>query len=341
MPQPPPTATLRDSATPPTGSSNVSLAVSFHPRRASTRSRDNTHNPWVAPLPRRIPSFRGGASHGTVPPHGWLDLTAEAHRDHPAVTMPHVDGFRMGDFALPVLTMTHTRAARAPLRDLANDGHRRSVPLCLYYPCADISPPNYASAGRRCELPTPTPATRPISNGTANTSAGRRANCARATAPYTASADMPTCLDIAARPINEPSSTLAPRPAIQSAVKAEADERMSTFSPKPTLSASFSFTPSLTAEATHSQRRPQARGHHSRRPRRPSSSHRRLAADGTSCGVERAPARMDRIAERSDHGRAGSANPAPAPRPPPRHRRRSASDTGTDPKPFSRSTLER
>jgi alpha-L-fucosidase len=93
-------------------------------------------------------------------PDAWLDLAAEAGMKYVCLTTKHHDGFCLWDTKQTRYNTMHTPYGRDVLRMLADACHRRGVPLCLYYSCADWHQPNYPNQGRHHELP-PQPGDRP------------------------------------------------------------------------------------------------------------------------------------------------------------------------------------
>lgn len=86
-------------------------------------------------------------------PDAWLDLAAEAGMQYVCLTTKHHDGFCLWDTKQTDYNAMHTPYGRDVLKMLADACHRRGVPLCLYYSCADWHQPNYPNQGRHHELP--------------------------------------------------------------------------------------------------------------------------------------------------------------------------------------------
>jgi alpha-L-fucosidase len=86
-------------------------------------------------------------------PDAWLDLAAEAGMSYVCLTTKHHDGFCLWDTKHTAYNTMNTPYGKDVLRMLADACHRRGVPLCLYYSCADWHHPNYPNQGRHHELP--------------------------------------------------------------------------------------------------------------------------------------------------------------------------------------------
>ena len=85
----------------------------------------------------------------------WLDLMADAGMQYICLTSKHHDGFCLWDTGHTDFNVMRSPYGRDIIRMLADACHRRSVPLCLYYSCADWNHPSYPNQGRHHELPGP------------------------------------------------------------------------------------------------------------------------------------------------------------------------------------------
>jgi len=90
-------------------------------------------------------------------PDAWLDLMEEAGMEYICLTAKHHDGFCLWDTRQTDYNTMRTPYGRDIVAMLAEAGHRRGVPLCLYYSCVDWHHPNYPNQGRHHELPGPVP----------------------------------------------------------------------------------------------------------------------------------------------------------------------------------------
>jgi alpha-L-fucosidase len=94
-------------------------------------------------------------------PEAWLDLAQEAGMGYVTFTTKHIDGFCMWGTKQTDYNVTRTPYGKDTLAMLAEACHKRKVPLCLYYSCADMHHPNYPNAGRSYELREPEPGDQP------------------------------------------------------------------------------------------------------------------------------------------------------------------------------------
>ncbi|HBQ64120.1 MAG TPA: glycoside hydrolase [Clostridiales bacterium] len=94
-------------------------------------------------------------------PDAWLDLMEEAGMEYITFTTKHVDGFCMWDTKETDFNVMKTPCGKDTLDMLAQACHRRGIPLCLYYSCADMHHPNYPNQGRPYEHLYPQPGDRP------------------------------------------------------------------------------------------------------------------------------------------------------------------------------------
>ncbi len=94
-------------------------------------------------------------------PDEWLDLAERVGMKYVCFTTKHHDGFCLWDTKETDYNTMNTPYGRDVLAMLAEACHRRGVPLCLYYSCADWHHPNYPNQGRHHELPGPLPGDEP------------------------------------------------------------------------------------------------------------------------------------------------------------------------------------
>jgi alpha-L-fucosidase len=94
-------------------------------------------------------------------PDDWLDLAEEAGMEYITFTAKHIDGFCMWDTKETDYNIMHTPYKQDIVGMLAEACHRRNVPLCLYYSCADMHHPNYPNQGRSYEHMAPQPSDQP------------------------------------------------------------------------------------------------------------------------------------------------------------------------------------
>lgn len=85
-------------------------------------------------------------------PDQWLDLAESAGMRYVCLTTKHHDGFCLWDTKLTDFNTMNTPYGRDIVGMLAEACHRRNMPLCLYYSCADWHHPNYPNEGRHHEL---------------------------------------------------------------------------------------------------------------------------------------------------------------------------------------------
>lgn len=85
-------------------------------------------------------------------PDQWLDLAESAGMRYVCLTTKHHDGFCLWDTKLTDFNTMNTPYGRDIVGMLAEACHRRKLPLCLYYSCADWHHPNYPNEGRHHEL---------------------------------------------------------------------------------------------------------------------------------------------------------------------------------------------
>lgn len=86
-------------------------------------------------------------------PEQWLDLMEEAGMKYLTVTTKHHDGFCLWDTKQTWFNTMNTPYKKDVLGMLAEECHKRNIPLCLYYSIADWNHPNYPNQGRHHELP--------------------------------------------------------------------------------------------------------------------------------------------------------------------------------------------
>ena len=94
-------------------------------------------------------------------PDAWLDLAEEVGMKYVCLTTKHHDGFCLWDTKQTDYNTMNTPYGRDVLAMLADACHRRGVPLCLYYSCADWHHKHYPNQGRHHELPGPLPGDEP------------------------------------------------------------------------------------------------------------------------------------------------------------------------------------
>jgi len=94
-------------------------------------------------------------------PDAWLDLAQEAGMQYICLTTKHHDGFCLWDTKQTDYNTMNTPFGRDIVGMLADACHRRDVPLCLYYSCADWHQKHYPNQGRHHELPGPLPGDEP------------------------------------------------------------------------------------------------------------------------------------------------------------------------------------
>ncbi len=87
-------------------------------------------------------------------PAEWLDLAQKNGMEYVVFTTKHHDGFCMWDTKETDFNVMHTPYGRDVLRELADECHRRNVPLVLYYSVVDWHHPNYPNQGRHHEIAT-------------------------------------------------------------------------------------------------------------------------------------------------------------------------------------------
>jgi alpha-L-fucosidase len=94
-------------------------------------------------------------------PDAWLDLAESAGMGYICLTTKHHDGFCLWDTGHTAYNTMNTPYGRDIVGMVAAACHRRGIPLCLYYSCADWHHPNYPNQGRHHELPGPLPGDEP------------------------------------------------------------------------------------------------------------------------------------------------------------------------------------
>lgn len=85
-------------------------------------------------------------------PAHFLDLMQEAGMEYLTFTTKHHDGFCMWNTAQTDYNIMYTPYKKDILGMLAEECHKRKVPLCLYYSIVDWHQPNYPNQGRHHEL---------------------------------------------------------------------------------------------------------------------------------------------------------------------------------------------
>lgn len=88
-------------------------------------------------------------------PGQWLDTMQEAGMKYMTVTTKHHDGFCLWDTRQTKFSVMNTPYRKDIIGMLADECHKRDVPLCLYYSIADWNHPNYPNQGRHHELAGP------------------------------------------------------------------------------------------------------------------------------------------------------------------------------------------
>lgn len=88
-------------------------------------------------------------------PREWLDILQAAGMKYLTVTTKHHDGFCLWDTKQTDFSTKNTPYKKDIIGMLADECHKRSVPLCLYYSIADWNHPNYPNQGRHHELAAP------------------------------------------------------------------------------------------------------------------------------------------------------------------------------------------
>jgi alpha-L-fucosidase len=86
-------------------------------------------------------------------PGQWLDLLEEAGMKYITITTKHHDGFCLFDSKQTTFNTMNTPYKKDVIGLLADECHKRKIPLCLYYSIADWNQPNYPNQGRHHELP--------------------------------------------------------------------------------------------------------------------------------------------------------------------------------------------
>jgi alpha-L-fucosidase len=94
-------------------------------------------------------------------PGKWLDLMELAGMKYLTVTTKHHDGFCLWDTKQTRFNTMNTPYKKDIIGMLADECHKRNVPLCLYYSIADWNHPNYPNQGRHHELAGPEPGDTP------------------------------------------------------------------------------------------------------------------------------------------------------------------------------------
>lgn len=84
----------------------------------------------------------------------WLDLAEEAGMEYICFTAKHHDGFCMWDSAHTDFNIMHTPYKRDILGMLADECHKRDMPLMIYYSVVDWHHPAYPNIGRHHEIVT-------------------------------------------------------------------------------------------------------------------------------------------------------------------------------------------
>ncbi len=87
-------------------------------------------------------------------PVKWLDMIQENGMEYLVFTAKHHDGFCMWDTAETDFNIMNTPYRRDILGMLAEECHKRSFPLEIYYSCVDWHHPNYPNIGRHHEIKT-------------------------------------------------------------------------------------------------------------------------------------------------------------------------------------------
>ncbi|UKI30512.1 MAG: alpha-L-fucosidase [Lentisphaeria bacterium] len=99
---------------------------------------------------RYAENFRAAA----FDPRRWLDVIQENGFEYLVFTAKHHDGFCMFDSRLTDFNVTRTPFGRDVFGMLAEECHRRSLPLVAYYSVVDWHHPAYPNRGRHHELVT-------------------------------------------------------------------------------------------------------------------------------------------------------------------------------------------
>lgn len=105
--------------------------------------------PWEQ-YRRYAENFRAAA----FDPRRWLDVIQENGFEYLVFTAKHHDGFCMFDSRLTDFNVTRTPFGRDVFGMLAEECHRRSLPLVAYYSVVDWHHPAYPNRGRHHELVT-------------------------------------------------------------------------------------------------------------------------------------------------------------------------------------------
>ena len=117
---------------------------------------------WRASMPRsEYVKFADQFNPKKFNPALWLDLMQEAGMEYITFTTKHADGFCMWDTKYTDYNIMHTPFRKDVLGMLADECHKRKVPLCLYYSVVDWHHPDYPNQGRSHELPNPEPGDKP------------------------------------------------------------------------------------------------------------------------------------------------------------------------------------
>jgi alpha-L-fucosidase len=90
-------------------------------------------------------------------PAEWLDTMEMAGMKYITVTTKHHDGFCLWDTKQTKFNTMNTPYKKDVIGMLADECHKRNVPLCLYYSIADWNHPSYPNQGRSHELDGPQP----------------------------------------------------------------------------------------------------------------------------------------------------------------------------------------
>ena len=116
---------------------------------------------WRGRVPREeYVKLAGQWNPAKYDPDAWLDLAQKAGMKYVCLTTKHHDGFCLWDTKQTAYNTMNTPYGKDVLKMLADACHRRRIPLCLYYSCADWHQPNYPNQGRHHELP-PQPGDQP------------------------------------------------------------------------------------------------------------------------------------------------------------------------------------
>jgi alpha-L-fucosidase len=88
-------------------------------------------------------------------PVRWFDLLQETGMTYLTVTAKHHDGFCLWDTKETSFNTINTPYGKDIIGMLADECHKRKLPLCIYYSIADWNHPAYPNQGRHHELPQP------------------------------------------------------------------------------------------------------------------------------------------------------------------------------------------